>query len=379
MNGSTWAGGSSQAAGATYQYGVTPPTIAPEEEAEAEPTSPPTPSAAVDAAKKWAKKAKQKVLYDEFVARCKALGIDLNDPGVAPILQMLASTEVTGQTNIALVVDVLVQQAMTAQWGGASPWTQALIESGFAEQVTAEAAAVEGARPSPYFGPPAVPTPEFPYGLPPGEQVTTGWLMPADGVLVNPNDGTVTYDPNKAPPGSLPWTWQIQRTWDQNDINRWRARLVEYRYLPKEEKKGGWDDNFVGALMEFHYTRYQNGGTAIPKTSEGGAASASDLMPMRNIRGQIANDVRDQFVRVFGDLPSQGELEEWVNFVIRTVMRLQRKAGLSAPEAAAEAEARMFERLSTGPAATLLNEAEEENTALHDSILRTIYAMQGMV
>jgi hypothetical protein len=76
---------------------------------------------------------------------------------------------------------------------------------------------------------------------------------------------------------------------------------------------------------------------------------------------------------VFGEDPTDGEVEAWTQTVIRLGNQLQRgPRGLEAGAAAGEAVARIGLRLENAPQAEFLREAEEENTRLRDALQQAV-------
>ena len=216
----------------------------------------------------------------------------------------------------------------------------------------------------------------------------TGWLMYRNGVLVNPADGSVVFEPNSMAPGSPNWILHVQESWSDEQVARWRQRLHEFGYLTKEQAKvKGIDQAFLDALRSYHVARYRNFGRAVPvDLAEPGAGAASDFaLTARDFQAQIRGDVREQFRRVFGNDPSEAELEEWSRFVTQTALRLQKRferRGAS-PEtalslAATEAEERFIGRLEGSPEAEFLRGSVEENTRLRDALQSAVIVSRSL-
>jgi hypothetical protein len=208
-------------------------------------------------------------------------------------------------------------------------------------------------------------------------QADTGWVLYANGVLVNPADGTVVFDPTSDAPGSPNWLRKVQG-WDESKVSEWRSRLFDYGYLTKEQAKvKGVDQVFLSQIRAYHVARYQNFGKALPtdQSAIGGAGEDEFQLTAKDFQAQIQNDVREQYRRVFGDDPSDAELREWSQFVTNSAMKAQKRferkgatpsSALSL--AATEAEERLVAGFETSPEAELLAEANsDENTRLRDA------------
>lgn len=229
--------------------------------------------------------------------------------------------------------------------------------------------------------------------LAPGERFIqhpeTGWLLYRNGVLVNPADGSVVFEPNSMAPGSPNWLNHVQQTWTDAQVARWKQRLAEFGYLTKEQAKTkGIDQAFLDALRAYHINRYRNFGRAVPQDlSVSGALGGEQEFDLtaRDFQAQIRGDVREQFRRVFGNDPSDAELEAWTRFVTHTALRLQKRyerRGASPQTAlslaATEAEERFIERLETSPEATFLRESAEENTRLRDALTQAVIVSRSL-
>ena len=208
-------------------------------------------------------------------------------------------------------------------------------------------------------------------------QPDTGWIQYTNGVLVNPADGTVVFDPTSDAPGSPNWLQKVQG-WDESKVTEWRQRLYDNGWITKEQAKvKGVDQVFLDSLRSYHVARYQNFGKALPTdlAAMGSAGEDEFRLTARDFQAQIRNDVREQWRRIFGDDPSDAELADWAQVVTRNALRLQKRyerrgatpsSALSL--AATNAEERLVERVETSPEAELLAEANsDENTRLRDA------------
>ena len=230
----------------------------------------------------------------------------------------------------------------------------------------------------------------FPWAVPRYEEVTgkkpptftvsedTGWIRYANGVLVNPGDGSVFFDPSSDAPGSPTWLQAVPR-WDPDKVAEWRTRLFDFGLLTKEQAKvKGVDQVFVDQLRAYHVARYQNFGKALPTdlSAIGGPGEQEFRTTARDFQVQIRNDVREQYRRVFGDDPSDEELADWTRMVTQSAMKMQKRferRGATPSEAvslaATNAEERLVEQLETSPQAELLAEANsDESTRLRDAL-----------
>jgi hypothetical protein len=205
----------------------------------------------------------------------------------------------------------------------------------------------------------------------------TGWVIYSNGVLVNPADGTVMFDPTSSAPGSPNWLQKVQG-WDESKVSEWRSRLYDQGWITKEQAKiKGVDQVFLDSLRSYHVARYQNFGKAVPTdlSAIGGPGEEEFRLTAKDFQQQIQNDVREQYRRVFGDDPSDAELREWSEFVTHSAMKAQKRferkgatpsSALSL--AATEAEERLVAGFETSPEAELLAEANsDENTRLRDA------------
>ncbi|HXF73154.1 MAG TPA: hypothetical protein VNO79_11150 [Actinomycetota bacterium] len=303
----------------------------------------------------------------DLEAMLRAAGVDTSEPAVQQFIAAMRNQDLDPailQAYVAMLAEKYPAVPVTA-------YAQALELSGF----TRPPIVAGVTTPSELQGVPAESV------LTPGERFVqhpeTGWLMFRNGVLVNPADGSVVFEPNSMAPGSPNWLQRVQETWSDEQVMSWKKRLAEFGYLTEEQAKTkGIDQAFLEGLQQYHIDRYRNFGKPVPRDLSGQAGGAGDFaLTARDFQAQIRGDVREQFRRVFGNDPSDAELEEWTRFVTQTALRLQKRferRGAS-PEAAlslaaTEAEERFIERLETSPEATFLRESTEENTRLRDAL-----------
>lgn len=220
-------------------------------------------------------------------------------------------------------------------------------------------------------------------------QPETGWIQYANGVLVNPATGALVFDPASDAPGSPAWLQEVQSSWSPEKVAEWRARLVEFGDLSKEQGKvDGIDQAFLTGLQNFHYRRYLNFGKAVPTDLAGiaGAGAVPEFaLTAKDFQTQIQADVREQFRRVFGNDPSDAELNEWSRFVTQSAVKAQKafeRKGAS-PESAlslasTEAEERMIARLEGSPESQFLQDSFAENTRLRDALASAVVTTRSL-
>lgn len=373
-------------------------------------------------------------LVIDFIDLLRATGIDPTDPRITPILQVVQQMDeqtddpLTAQKMMQLQVQVAQQEVF-----GSSSWGSALIASGFAaydlmmEQEVQAGSFVpfqtkdkQAVGPNYRFGKTDLsdvnalreergldtieglggeslhPGGGPPTGIPPyaenvqarpvtavweqGSKVsgpyqrhpTSGWWRYETGVMVDPSSGQVLYNPTQNAPGSLTWATQASRTWSPEKVNEWRKKLVNLGYMEEAQKKGPWDIQFESALMEYYNQLYLHQGQEMRLTNDEGKGGLD--FNLRNIAPAVRNSVREQFIRTFGDLPTEAELEYWEDFVIKTGNRLQRRKSMTPEQAGSIAEERMIEKVMYSPQAMYINEMEEENTELRDAMNQAIAA-----
>jgi hypothetical protein len=309
-----------------------------------------------------------------FENMLKAAGVDMDAPEVQVLLQNMSPTALQNESLLQAFAGQLAARYPDAP---STLYSQALEASGF------------GGAYVPTLNPQAQPGSPAPLSQPKlRTQPETGWIQYANGVLVDPSQGAVIFDPSSSAPGSPKWQREVVSSWSGSKILEWRDRLHEYGYLAKEQTKSdSVDTTFLAALQAYHQARYLNGGKAIASDVagliDGTGGTKPPLVNFRETRAQFENDVREQYQRIFGQEPSDGELQTWTDFVIRKGMELQKKfrnqgQGSPAGMGATEAEERMIQALETSPQAQFLQDSEEENTALRDSLSRAISVTQSL-
>jgi len=214
----------------------------------------------------------------------------------------------------------------------------------------------------------------------------TGWVMFRSGVLFDPSTGELIFEPNSTAPGSALWLKHVQEAWSAEKVAEWRSRLAEFGYLsPEEAKAEGVDRMFLDALQAYHVTRYQNFGTAIPLDLSASAGVGRASLTAEDLQAQIRGSVREEFRRIAGREPSDGEVAEWARFVTRTSLQMQRRfmrrgvsEGQALSVATTEAEERAIERMETSPGAEFMRESAEENTRLRDALASAVVVTRSL-
>lgn len=92
----------------------------------------------------------------------------------------------------------------------------------------------------------------------------------------------------------------------------------------------------------------------------------------------IRNDIRAQFQVVFGDDPTDDELEHWEKFIKRSARKLHRTKGFDSAAAAMGATDEFVEEFVYSPQATYFERDEQENTELRDSLAAVSQAVAAM-
>jgi hypothetical protein len=206
---------------------------------------------------------------------------------------------------------------------------------------------------------------------------TTGWFRHRNGTLVSP-DGAVVYDPLSNAPGSLAWQRSVVTQWSAKKVKEWKDRLVEFGYLSKEQAKNATvDQEFLGALGAYHQSRYIYGKATPTDAAAAGASGADRPKPvdLKDIQAEIRNNVREEYRRVYGTDPSDGEVATWAAYIMKTGMDLQRKFireydNPNTATAVSEATESFIEKLEGSPEAEFLRESDEENTRLRETFER---------
>lgn len=308
-------------------------------------------------------------------------GVNTNDPTVQAVVQTTAARVRAGGIDMAMAQAQVSPLAFNPEYRVQNPYTAAFDESGFSEVYTGD--------PLDFYGPGATAVREggvTPSPAPPFIESEQGWIQYANGVLVSPDD-QVAIDPASDVPGSAKWLRAIN-DWSSERVQEEKRKLVELGWLPKGAAKSGEVTlEFRDALKNFHYARYINGGTPIQGSFAAGGVDAVDKpkpVDLEEFDSQIRNDVRDQYERIFGYRPGDGEVKLWSDYIIKQGMRMQRRniGKYDTPmteSAAAEAEEQFIERLERTPEARLLRDSEEENTRLRDTLTRMASVTDSLV
>jgi hypothetical protein len=212
------------------------------------------------------------------------------------------------------------------------------------------------------------------------EDPDTGGVIFKNGVIVDAA-GNVFYPPSKEVAGSRTWLNEARQTWDAVKIAKWKGRLADLGYLPREAVKDPtWNASFQGALSAFYDSKYENYGQALEldEAAGGYGAGGSTFENLKTIRATLAAQVRDRYRSVFGEDPTDGEVAAWTETVVDLGNKLQRRKGLSSGAAAGEAVARIGERLEGTPQAQFLQDAEEENTRLRDALSTAVVVTNSL-
>lgn len=306
----------------------------------------------------------------------RGAGVDIEDPNVQLYLQSSETAYEEGTLDTALAQ--LQAMALAQQYPStpATEYSAALAASGFNGPFRPDpldaygptsAAVREGGMASTELAP--TPTHRI--------SSETDFVQFQNGVLVSP-DGQVLYEPGSTAPGSLRWRMKVGN-WAPDKVSEWRKKLHEMGYMTEDEAKvKGVDATFLDRMQAYHEARYRNGGKPIAgdlASAGPGSSAAPKPVDLNDFSAQIRNDVRDQYERIYGVRPSDGEVQLWSDYIIRHGMQLQRKfrRKYDSPmtdTAASEAEERFVEKLENSPQAQFLRESEEENTQLRDTFER---------
>lgn len=318
----------------------------------------------------------------ELMNALRSANIDPDNDQVAAWLRYTGDALKAGDTTFEAAMADVNMMSFNPELQATTPYLDALEAAGFSGPYNpaptagqAQLGRLEGMDPEEIFGKP----PAF-------QESDLGWIQYANGVLVGPDD-EVIIDPSSNAPGSANWLRAIN-DWSADKIRAWKDRLVEFGYLPKEAAKGlEVTTDFRTALKTFHYNRYVNGGTPL-RTGEAGAGAAGPEAPkpidLEEFSSQIRNDVREQYERIYGVRPGDGETELWSQYIIRQGMAMQRRniKKYDTPmtdTAASEAEEKFIEKLEHTPEAKLLRSSEEENTRLRDTLTRMAQVTDSLV
>lgn len=316
----------------------------------------------------------------QLMAALEQAGVNTNDPTVSNYVQTVAANVRAGAYDMAAAQARVQPLAFNPAYRIQNPYTVAFEESGFSDVYTGD--------PLDFYGPGATAVREggvTPSPAPPFIESEQGWIQYSNGVLVSPDD-QVAIDPASDVPGSAKWLRGIN-DWSAERIREEKQKLVQFGWLPEGAAKStDITAEFRDALKNFHYARYINGGSPIGGSFTGADTAAERPKPvdLREFDSQIRNDVRDQYERIFGYRPGDGETEMWSDFVIKKGMEMQRRniGKYDSPmteSAATEAEEQLIEKLERTPQARLLRDSDEENTRLRDTLTRMASVTDSLV
>lgn len=357
---------------------------------------------------------------DQFFA---SRGIDLESSGITDssnmILQALASAGV--DTSIPEVQefaeDPVATKAFNDSLSGGTAWTP--IVQSLATQFPSGTQSQYGAATTQLFGVSGPPAFHAPMGTPSvnagqedaqlkagnflGQNAeetaasnnqgayytnpSNGAIVYRNGVIMDPQTGSVYYPPDEKIAGSPVWMNKIRSSWSDGRIMEEKALLVKYGYLPKgSQKHADWDLSFQNGLTAFYNSKYSNYGKPVVADTgaggyagPGGTGSTSTFSNLRQVHATIQSDIISQYHTLFQRDPSDAELAKWTSFVISQGNKLQRGAnGLSAGSAATEAENRALHTWRQTPEFGYRQD-QEENTSLRDGIVGAVQASQAVM
>lgn len=197
-----------------------------------------------------------------------------------------------------------------------------------------------------------------------------------NGVIVSwdPNDPTAAtevYFPNDKKgqiAGSRQWVNKVEEKWDDKTVEKWRQKLASLGYSVPEE--GGWDRDFATTLATAYKQFYADGqkwkqyAPATGGTGTGTDLKVSDLYDPTSAR----QAVRAKYQQMFGDMPTDKELEEWTGFIEHTATRMARRDKGDTTALSAKFEEKI-EQTPTGQAFMEQANELEQQTGLADGIL----------
>ncbi len=109
-------------------------------------------------------------------------------------------------------------------------------------------------------------------------------------------------------------------------------------------------------------------------------------MTPKDQEAAIRNNVRSQFMAVFGDEPTDAELASWTRFVVTQASQLQRQymrrgvtEGTALSQAVSTAGETAVNKLWEDPLGIEMRQNEEANTRLNDGLRRAISATEGLL
>jgi hypothetical protein len=320
--------------------------------------------------------------YDVREMLAKA-GVNVDHPDLQAVLDILQAEldDPEQQQNALIKVGEFGAMAIANPEYVAPAVTQygaALAESGFTEPFPAAQPTEFGGQFSRRRGVDQQDLPREMTTQPKFEQNdTTGWFRHRNGTLVSP-DGQVVYDPISQAPGSLAWQRSVVAQWTPQKVREWKDRMVEFGYLTKDQAKGEQvDQTFLGALGAYHQSRSLYG-KPVAADAAGAAGSGAEKpkpVDLKDIQAEIRNNVREEYRRVYGTDPSDGEVATWSAYIMKTGMDLQRKFireydNPNTATAVSEATESFIEKLEGSPEAQFLSESDEENTRMRETFER---------
>jgi hypothetical protein len=206
----------------------------------------------------------------------------------------------------------------------------------------------------------------------------TGAIRFDNGTIVTA-DGGIIFDPSRVAPGSAEYL-RIAAGWDAATLADWKAKLVAYGYMTKEEAKGeGFTVQMRGALETYWRNYYINGGKPI-SAEGGGGGSQVPLIDYKDFSAQIQNDTRDQLRRILGVEPTEEQVRAQTQFIMRTATDMQRKFrskdyGAPGSMALTNATEQAISNIETSPYA----QDVRENTQLADSLQNAAFVSRSLL
>jgi len=334
---------------------------------------------------------------DELPNYLRAQGIDLTNPAIAYQLSSNAARQtLVDQLNSSSSVYALQGLRLRAPLGGAvvGSYDQALQDAGFFNSATGQ--------PSPQPDQTTGQTQDALHGMgapesAPNQAAQSGFdTNPANGDMHFKNGVLVTigpdgnpnppfFPPGKSVPGSLPWVHAIQDNWTTSKIKEWQQKLNQMGYSVGKPN-GKFDTKLSGALQQYWRNYYLNGGKAIAAGPAVGP-TGNTIVPLNSMRGTIQQDVKNQFVSIYGQQPTPDELANWTDFVMKTGMKLQQNQGLAPSGAVSEAVNRKSTQVQDTPAAqwaydesgSPIGPQAKFNTGLSDALTNAVIATHGVM
>ena len=333
---------------------------------------------------------------DELPNYLREQGIDLTNPAIAYQLASNAARQMlVDQLNSSSSVYALQGLRLRAPLGGAAvgSYDQALQDAGFFNAATGQ--------PTPQPDQTTAQTQDALHGMgapeaAPNQAAQSGFdTNPANGdmhfkngvLVTTAADGnpTLYFPPGKSVPGSLPWVHAIQDTWTTSKIKEWQQKLNQMGYSVGKPS-GKFDTKLSGALQQYWRNYYLNGGKAISAGPAVGP-TGNTITPLNSMRGTIQQDVKNQFVSIYGQQPTPDELSNWTDFVMKTGMKLQQNQGLTASESVSEAVNRQSTQAQQTPGAQWaydesgnpIGPQAKFNTSLSDALTNAVVATHGIM